>query len=101
MKSLRSKKEKKSLLTYIKNLALAMLMIYALVQFVYQQAMISDKKDEINLLQEKLKYAKEQNDDYLRLINMTDESEYLESIAIEKLGYAYPNERRFYDISRN
>lgn len=88
-------------MTYIKNLALAMLMIYALVQFVYQQAMISDKKDEINLLQEKLKYAKEQNDDYLRLINMTDESEYLESIAIEKLGYAYPNERRFYDISRN
>ena len=26
---------------------------------------------------------------------------YMEKIAIEKMNYAYPNERRYYDTSRN
>lgn len=30
-----------------------------------------------------------------------DERTYMERIAMEKLGYAYPDERRFYDTTRN
>ena len=30
-----------------------------------------------------------------------DLSAYMEKIALEERGYAYPNERRFYDTSRD
>jgi hypothetical protein len=36
-----------------------------------------------------------------RTLESDDLSAYMEKIALEERGYAYPNERRFYDTSRD
>ena len=33
--------------------------------------------------------------------NVDDMDAYMEKLAIEKMNYAYPDERRYYDTSRN
>ena len=47
----------------------------------------------------KITEAKQQNDEYIRLLSADDEAAYMERIAIERLGYAYPNERRFISLT--
>ena len=42
-----------------------------------------------------------ENASYESILNEDDERTYMERIAMEKLGYAYPDERRFYDTTRN
>lgn len=36
-----------------------------------------------------------------RVLESDDLSYYIEKIAMEERGYAYPDERRFYDTSRS
>ena len=38
-------------------------------------------------------------EEYNRLLSSGDEAEYMERVAVEQLGYAYPNERRFYIVN--
>lgn len=100
-KKLKQKKARKGFLMQFKNLAILALMCYALIIFVSQQVQLSEKSQELQKINEKVEIAQQTSDEYMRLLNMTDEREYMERIAIERLGYAYPNERRFYDLSRN
>jgi len=95
------KKQKKTLLTLFKNLAVLCLMVYAVIVIVSQQVELSSNKKNLAEIKSKISVAQQSNDEYLRLLSLTDEKEYMERIAIEKMGYAYPNERRFFDTSRN
>lgn len=95
-----SKKQKKTLLALLKSLAILCLLGYAVVVFISQQVKINDNRNKIEALKAKASATQQANDEYLRLLSLTDEKEYMERIAIEKLGYANPNERRFYDTSR-
>lgn len=95
------KKQKKTLLTLFKNLAVLFLMVYAVIVLVSQQVELSSNKKNLAEIKSKISVAQQSNDEYLRLLSLTDEKEYMERIAIEKMGYAYPNERRFFDTSRN
>ena len=72
--------------------------VYAAVQIIYQQAQIAELKKQTDLINSKITEAKQVNDEYNRLLG-SDENEYMEMIAIDKLGYAYPNERRFYLVN--
>lgn len=36
-----------------------------------------------------------------RVLDNNDMSEYMEKVALEDQGYAFPDERRFYDTSRD
>ena len=49
----------------------------------------------------KTEEIKSQNEEYQRLFNADDINSYKEKLAIENMNYAYPNEIRFYDTSRN
>lgn len=100
-KKLKIKKKKKSFISKLKNVAVVCLMCYAVVLLVSQQVVLSQKKDEINKLKDKVDISQQENDEYQRLLNMSDTDEYIKRIAIEKLGYAYPNEVRVYDTSKN
>lgn len=75
------------------------LIVYSVISIVSQQIQIAEIKKESEELSEKITVAKQQNDEYIRLLSANDEAAYMERIAIEKLGYAYPNERRFYIIN--
>ena len=72
------------LVKIITTIAVFCLIIYSVFNIISQQAQIAQ--------------LKQQNDEYIRLLSADDESEYMERIAIERLGYAYPNERRFYVV---
>ncbi len=67
----------------------------------------SDKKDtaESKAALAELKAEEEalaaENAGYESIINEDDERSYMERIAIELYGYAYPSERRFYDTTRS
>lgn len=76
-------------------------MVYAVVVLVSQQVTIADKKKENAKIQTQIASAQQSNDEYTRLLSMSDNKEFMEKIAIEKLGYAYPNETRVIDASGN
>ena len=54
--------------------------------------------EELKLIAEQLEA---ENAEYESILSEEDERTYMERIATEKLGYAYPDERRFYDTTRS
>lgn len=86
------------LVKIITTIAVFCLIIYSVFNIISQQAQIAQLKKQSEELSAKITEAEQQNDEYIRLLSADDESEYMERIAIERLGYAYPNERRFYVV---
>lgn len=66
---------------------------------ILTQAEIAEKKQELAALAEKAEKLEESNDEYESMLSEEDESAFMERYATEVLGYAYPNERRFYDTT--
>lgn len=92
-------KEKKSrVIKFLTVAAVFCLIIYSVFTIISQQAQIAQLKKQSEDLSAKITEAKQQNDEYIRVLSSDDEAEYIERIAIERLGYAYPNERRFYVV---
>ena len=83
------------------RLAFVLFVGYCLVSIISVQISTAEKKQQLAALQKKAEELKEKNAEYERLLNASDEKKYMEQLAIGRLGYAYPNEIRFYDISRN
>lgn len=90
------KKKKKTLLHYLLALAIILLIVYSIYMMVSQQAEIAEVEKKNQELQAKILTAQQENDEYSRILNAEDEKAYMERIAIEKYGYGYPGERRFY-----
>lgn len=94
------KKKKPRLLKPVITIIVVCFCVYAVGDIISQQAQIVQLQKEANSISQKITEQKQQNDEYTRLLN-SDEAEYFERIAIEKYGYAYPNERRFYIVNRD
>ena len=75
--------------------------VYCLCSIVITQAEISEKKQELNALIEEAEILEEANEEYQSILSEEDERAFMERYAVESLGYAYPNERRFYDTTGN
>jgi cell division protein FtsB len=71
--------------------------IFSVGAFVIKQADIEEKQATLQRLTDECAEYEKQNTEYSSILSETDERSYFERIAIEVLGYAYPNERRFYD----
>lgn len=74
------------------------LVIYSLFTIFSQQVQIVQLRQEREEISAHMTEARRLNDEYTRLLASDNEAEYMEKIAIEKLGYAYPDERRFYVV---
>lgn len=61
----------------------------------------NEKKKEQSAIQAKIDEYEAENADLRNMLESDDLSEYMERVAIEERGYAYPDERRFYDTSRD
>ncbi len=59
------------------------------------------KDDEAKLIEEQIKSYEKENEELQKILDSDDISEYMEKVALEKYGYAYPDERRFYETSRD
>ena len=61
----------------------------------------AEKERELVSIQVKIDAYEADNADLQNVLESDDLSAYMERIAIEERGYAYPDERRFYDVSRD
>lgn len=94
---LRKRKSKKvTIASRIGMIAVIVFMIYAVVVIISTEAEMNEQEAVLADLRQKITAANQENDEYERILGGEDENAYMEMIAIEKLGYAYPNEKRFY-----
>jgi cell division protein FtsB len=91
------KKNRRSIpLTLLGGIAALFLIIYCLAEFISLQAQIEEQQKTLSDLENKKIELEINNAELEGILGETDERLYIEKVAIEN-GYAYPNERRFYD----
>lgn len=97
----RGNKRKKlfnNVLTKIAGIALVMSCVIVLVIL---QTDCAEKEADLVKVNEKISVLEGENEEIKRVLDNTDISSYMEQVALEEQGYAYPDERRFYDTSRD
>ena len=86
------------MLTKIAGVALVMSCVIVLVIL---QTDCAEKEADLVKINEKISVLEGENEEIKRVLDNTDVSSYMEQVALEEQGYAYPDERRFYDTSRD
>lgn len=71
------------------------------VSFIVTQTNLTEMESELGVIAEKIDEIEAENVELQRVLEDDDMNAYMEKIAIEEMDYAYPNERRYYDTSRN
>ncbi|MBQ5330641.1 MAG: hypothetical protein J6F31_05260 [Oscillospiraceae bacterium] len=67
------------------------------VSIIKNKVELEHKKQELAAIEEQAALLEAENASYQSILDEEDERRYMERIATERLGYAYPDERRFYD----
>lgn len=75
--------------------------IACFISIISTQASLSEKRKELETLKQQTAAVHEENEQYQILFNDGNINEFKADRAIEDMNYAYPNEIRFYDTSRN
>ncbi len=75
--------------------------IACFISIISTQALLAEKRKELEQLKIQTQTVQDENEEYQRLFDDDDINAYKEKLAIENMNYAYPNEIRFYDTSRN
>lgn len=71
------------------------------ISIVSNQSSIAEKKTELEQVQKQIDDLTADNEDLQRILESGDIDGYMERLAREEYNYAYPDEYRFYDTSRN
>ncbi len=90
------KKRRSHLGDLVKLTLFALVLVYAVGLIIQTQADIAEQRMQIEKLEAEITETRQSNDEYQRILKTEDEREYMFTVAVEKLGYAYPRERRFY-----
>lgn len=81
--------------------ALAMFAVFCAVSIISAQNSVVEKRKELAELEENIEVLSAENEELAALIASDDISRYMEKLAVESGNYAYPDERRYYDTSRD
>lgn len=95
---LKTGKKKRSVILQIGIIALALGLAVSLIQL---QMQISRANEQYEKLQHEIADAKFEQEKLQDFLDNEDQSEYIERIAREKLGYVMPDEKVFYDVAGN
>ncbi|MCY1713171.1 FtsB family cell division protein [Caproiciproducens galactitolivorans] len=100
MKVIKNKKQKSSLLLRLAVFAFA---LYAAVSLVNQQILISQKRQELDTIKQKIVVQEIKNEDMKHALQTgtNGNSDYIERVARESLNFAKPGERVFVNIAGN
>lgn len=94
-------RSQRSAFSYL-GIPIALVLIAAcLVTIVSEKVELGEKQAELEILVQQAAALEAENASYQSILSEEDERTYMERIASEKLGYAYPDERRFYDTTRS
>lgn len=95
----RNSKQTSPLMRLVITVTSFVFVMYCVTSIIITQAEIAEKKQELDVLAEKAEKLEEENEEYLSILSEEDERAFMERYAVDVLGYAYPNERRFYDTA--
>ncbi len=90
------KNKRASFASRIGMIALIAFIVYAVIVIIQTEVEMNEQQAVLEDLKEQITAATQENDEYERILGGEDENAYMEMIAIEQYGYAYPNEKRFY-----
>lgn len=99
--SLKKKKKRNPLANLGVAVTATVFVVACVFEIISTQAEIAEKKQELNALIAQAEALEDANDEYQSMLSEEDERAFMERYAVEMLGYAYPNERRFYDTTGN
>ena len=89
-------KKGKFLFKLLIRITIVLALIGCTASIISLQSNIAERKTELDTLR-----SQAENEDLERILNSGDIDSYMEKLAREDYGYAYPDEYRFYDTSRN
>ena len=95
------KKKSRWVFRIISRTAVILAIIGCTVSVVSIQSNIAEKKTELAQVQKQIDNLTAENEDLERILDSGDIDSYMERLAREEYNYAYPDELRFYDTSRN
>ncbi|MDD5947526.1 MAG: hypothetical protein PUC41_07005 [Oscillospiraceae bacterium] len=75
--------------------------VVCLISMIGSFSTLQQKSRELDEIKAATAVEEAENAELLRILEDDDMRAYMEKVAIEELNYAYPNERRFYDASRD
>lgn len=96
MKAKETKKPKKGLFLKI---AVAAFAVYILFTLITMQANISKKQTELDNIRKEYTEMLIRNEELQKTLDSYGTDEFIEEQAREKLGYAYPDEHFYIDVS--
>lgn len=98
----KAKPEKKGLFNRFLVKIAAVVVAAVCIMLVYRNEKdCSEKERELTVVQGKIDSYEVENADIQRILDSDDMSDYIARVAVEERGYAYSDERRFYDTSRD
>ena len=97
---MRAKAKKRRKRNYILAVALCVFSVYLAVTLIGAQLQIRKKQTEFAVLRSQYQAQQSKNEEINRVLS-GNSSEYVKSIARDKLNYADPNERIYIDVSGN
>lgn len=97
----KEKKKSRWIFRFISRTAVIAAIIGCTVSVVTIQSNIAEKKTELAQVKQQINDLETENEDLERILASGDIDSYMEQLAREKYNYAYPDEFRFYDTSRN
>ena len=95
------KKKSRWIFRVISRTAVIVAIIGCTVSVVSIQSNIAEKKTELAQVQKQIDNLTAENEDLEWILDSGDIDSYMERLAREEYNYAYPDELRFYDTSRN
>lgn len=97
----KKKKQSRWIFRVISRTAVIAAIVGCTVSVVSTQSSIAEKKTELAQVQKQIDNLTAENEDLERILESGDIDSYMERLAREEYNYAYPDEFRFYDTSRN
>lgn len=96
MKEAEQKKTNKG---FFLKIAAAAFAVYLLFTLISMQANINEKKNELDAVRQQYTESLIRNEELQKTLDSYGTDEFIEEQAREKLGYAYPEEHFYIDVS--
>ena len=94
-----NKKKRKIKVDYLRVILIVVL-VYFSITFVRQQLSINEYNVKIKSVKEDISETKAKIDELKDIETKVDDSEYIEKVAREELGYVKPYEKIFIDVNK-
>ena len=95
----KQRKRTKNRRSFLLTLALIALIGYFCISLVSLQFQIYNKQQELNAVQTQYSQELKKNKELKERASEDDQNAYMERVARNVLGYAYPGESVYYDVS--